>query len=63
MCALGGEMSKEEIAGAQRAQTNPPCDYQKQADQLEDLWDEWVKLVLELELEAVVRRQFPLHSK
>jgi hypothetical protein len=51
-------VSRERIAAAQSARRIPYFDHQIQADRLNDLWVEWVKLILELELEAVVRRQF-----
>jgi hypothetical protein len=51
-------VSKERIVAARHARTGPHCNHQKHAERLNDLWTEWVKLALELELEAIVRRQF-----
>ena len=50
-------MSRERIAAARSARRSPYFDHQLQADRLNDRWVEWAKLILELELEAVVRRQ------
>jgi hypothetical protein len=44
-------MSKEGIATLQHASMGLLCDPRKQEEILNDLWVEWVKLALELELE------------
>jgi hypothetical protein len=51
-------VSRERIAAARSARRRPYFDHQIQADRLNDLWVEWVKLAFKHELEAVVRRQF-----
>jgi hypothetical protein len=56
-------MSKEGIATLQHASMGLLCDPRKQEEILNDLWVEWVKLALELELENIVRRRFPGHSE
>ena len=56
-------MSKEGIATLQHASMGLLCDPRKQEEILNDLWVEWVKLALELELENIVRRKFPGHSE
>jgi hypothetical protein len=55
-------VSKQRIVAARHARTGPHCNHQKHAERLNDLWTEWIKLALELELEAIVRRQFGEHS-
>src|SRR6516164_2123466 len=55
-------MSKEGIATLKNVSMGSLCDPRKQEEILSDLWSEWVKLVLELELENAVRRRFPGHS-
>jgi hypothetical protein len=60
---MGGRMSKEGIATFKNVSMGSLCDPRKQEEILSDLWLEWVKLVLELELENAVRRRFPGHSE
>ena len=60
---MGRRMSKEGIATLQHASMGLLCDPRKQEEILNDLWVVWVKLALELELENIVRRRFPGHSK
>jgi len=60
---MGWRMSKEGIATLKNVSMGSLCDPRKQEDILTDLWFEWVKLALELELENAVRRRFPGHSK
>ena len=55
-------MSKEGIATLQHPSMGLLCDPRKQEEILNDLWVEWVKLALELELENIVRRPLPVHS-
>jgi hypothetical protein len=52
-------MSKEEIATIKNMSMGSLCDPREQEQILNDLWDEWVKLALELEPENAVRRRFP----
>jgi hypothetical protein len=54
-------MSKEGIATFKNVSIGPLCDPRKQKEILSDLWVEWVKLALELELVNAVRRRFPGH--
>ena len=56
-------MSKEGIATLQHPSMGLLCDPRKQEEILNDLWVEWVKLSLGLELENIVRRKFPGHSE
>ena len=56
-------MSKEGIATLQHPSMGLLCDPRKQEEILNDLWVEWVKLALGLELENIVRRKFPGHSE
>jgi hypothetical protein len=56
-------MSKEGIATLQHASMGLLCDPRKHEEILNDLWVEWLKLALELELENIVRRRFPRHSE
>jgi hypothetical protein len=51
----------EEITALKHVSMSSLCDPRKQEEILTDLWVEWVKLVLELELENAVRRRFPGH--
>ena len=53
------EVSRERIGAGQRAPTDPYCDH---GDRLNELWVEWVNMVLELKLDAVVRCQPVEHS-
>jgi hypothetical protein len=46
------EVSREQIGARQRAPTDPYYDH---GDRLNELWVEWVNMVLELKLDAVVR--------
>ena len=55
-------MSKEGIATVKNVSMGSLCDPRKHEEILNDLWVEWVKLALELELENAVRRRFPGHS-
>jgi hypothetical protein len=57
----GGRMS-EGIATFKNVRMGWLRDPRKQEEILNDLWVEWVKLALELELENAVRRRFPGHS-
>jgi hypothetical protein len=52
----------EGIATFKNVSMGSLCDPRKQEEILNDLWVEWVKLALELELENAVRRRFPGHS-
>jgi hypothetical protein len=52
----------EGIATFKNVSMGSLCDPRKHEEILNDLWVEWVKLVLELELENAVRRRFPGHS-
>jgi hypothetical protein len=56
-------MNKEVIAPLQHASMGLLCDPRKHEEILNDLWVEWVKVVLELELENIVRRRFSGHSE
>jgi hypothetical protein len=60
---MGRRMSKEGIATLQHASMGLLCDPRKHEEILNDLWVEWLKLALELELENIVRRRFPRHSE
>ena len=51
-------MSRERIGAGKRVPTGPYHDHE---DRLNDLWAEWVNLVLELKLDGLVRCQFPEH--
>jgi hypothetical protein len=51
----------EGIATLKNVNMGSLCDPRKQEEILSDLWVEWVKLTLELELENAVRRRFPGH--
>ena len=52
-------MSRARIGAGKRVPTGPYHDHE---DRLNDLWAEWVNLVLELKLDELVRCQFPEHS-
>jgi hypothetical protein len=47
-------VSKQQVGSAKRASTGQHGNHQ---DRLDDLWTEWIKLVLGLELEAVIQRR------
>jgi hypothetical protein len=53
------EVSRERIGPGQRAPADPFYDH---GDRLNELWVEWVNMVLELKLDAVVRCQPVEHS-
>lgn len=53
-------MSRERIGAGQTASTAPYYDHQ---DRLNELWAEWVNIVLELKLDAVVRCRPVEHSR
>jgi hypothetical protein len=52
-------MSNEGIATLRNVSMASLCDPRKQGEILKDLWFEWAKLALELELENAVRCRFP----
>ena len=52
-------MSRERIGAGQTASTAPYCDHQ---DRLNELWVEWVNIVLELKLDHIVRCRHVAHS-
>jgi hypothetical protein len=52
-------LSRERIGAGQRAPTDPYYDH---GDRLNELWVEWVNMVLELKLDAVVRGRPVEHS-
>jgi hypothetical protein len=54
-------MSKEGIATLKNASMGSLCDPRKQEEILNDLWFQWVKMTLELQLGNAVRRRFPGH--
>jgi hypothetical protein len=56
-------MSKEGIATFKDLSMGSLCNAHKQEDTLNDLRVQWAKMILEIELENVVRRRFPGHSE
>jgi hypothetical protein len=56
-------MSKEGIATLKNVSMGSLCDPRTQEEILNDLWFQWVKLTLELQLGNAVRRRFPGHSE
>ena len=56
-------MSKETIATIKNVSMGSLCDPRKHEEILNDLWVEWVKLALEIELEHAGRRRFPEQSE
>ena len=52
-------MSRERVAAGQHAPTGPYYDH---GDRLNELWVEWVNIVLELKLDPIVRCRHVEHS-